>query len=166
MRSACAAVLGPLLLVGCSMSDPTPDSASSTAGQPAAAGSKPSPTETVPPVPQDLTVTLAESDRPTSKEDLARELPKRFASNFYDPFIQLTYWDESNDAAKRQFLEDMKQLFTNNGKVCQIRSDEDFHFLNFEENQRDFPDGFYPKIRDPNGTVVPAPTDILQIACH
>lgn len=164
MRFAYAGVLSLLLVTGCTKSEPIPNSAPPAGGQ-AAATSNNSPADNAP-IPQDLTVTLAESDRPATREDWAREFRKRANSNVYDAFLQLTFWGESTDEEKRQFLQDIKTIFQlqQYGTAARIGSDADFRFFEFQQYQKEYPGAFYPRKKDLNKTVAPEPTDAVQIA--
>jgi hypothetical protein len=110
-------------------------------------------------VPEAPTPTISDADRPASIDDFASQFGRLYQRDMYAPFIELAYWGSSTNEQKKEYLSDVRPIFTANAthEPATSVSTEALPIAQYESQY------YYPTKGNAPLALNPEPTHILRI---
>ena len=110
-------------------------------------------------VPDAATPTISDAARPTSIDNFAAQFVRLYQRDMYAPFVELAYWGSSTNEQKKEYLSDVRPLFTANAThlAAKLVSTEVIPFAQYESQY------YYPRKGNASLTLTPEPTHVLLV---
>ncbi|HEV3345166.1 MAG TPA: hypothetical protein VG125_32615 [Pirellulales bacterium] len=110
-------------------------------------------------VPEAPAPTISDADRPTSIDDFASQFVRLYQRDMYAPFIELAYWGSSTNEQKKEYLSDVRPIFTANAthQPAKWVSTEAIPIAQYESQY------YYPTKGNASLALNPEPTHVLRI---
>ena len=117
------------------------------------------------PIPANLSPSLPVSERPTSIDTFRTEFARRFENDLYSPFIDLAYWDTTDETVKTKYLEGVRATFTmpTQSNRATIRKPADIEIQTLAEYGDS---AFFPSEGDDAIAMNPPPSHVMGITGH
>lgn len=105
------------------------------------------------------TPTISDADRPTSIDDFASQFVLLYQRDIYAPFIELADWGSSTNEQKKEYLSDLRAIFTANAthQAAQKVTTEVIPLAQFESKY------YHPAKGDASLALTPEPTHVLRV---
>lgn len=110
-------------------------------------------------VPEAPAPTTSDADRPTSIDDFAAQFVRLYQRDMYAPFIELAYWGSSTNEQKKEYLSDVRPIFTANATHLAAKSvsTEAIPIAQYDSRH------YYPTKGDSSLRLDPEPTHVLLV---
>jgi len=118
------------------------------------------------PLPKKFKPSLADEQRPTSLDEFAGEFKARFATDIYTPFVDLAYWGESDESAKRDYLKFVQRAYSPKGGHKAAISDWSVDFSTVAAYESRHQHWYFPPEGRSNVRLVPPATNVMRVTAH
>lgn len=111
------------------------------------------------PTPEAPTPTISDADRPASIDAFASQFVRLYEGGFYAPFIELADWGSSTNEQKKEYLSELRAIFTANAthQAAQKATTEVIPLAQFESKY------YHPAKGDASLALTPEPTHVLRV---